>query len=83
MSFDYRAEIEAARANPKYLKDFAGLVMYRSPDAIRILTKKALCNYDLNVDPDALNEEMNMIRDTAIRNLPSRAPNTTNQKETA
>jgi len=72
MTFDYRPEIEAARANPKYLKDFGGIVLHRSPGAIRVLTKTALCNYDIEVDADALNAESNRIRDTGNCNLPSR-----------
>jgi len=73
MSFDYRPAIESAKINPGYREKFAAFVLYRGHDSISISPSDStvrVIHYDLDADTNALNEELNRLRDAVIRTLP-------------
>jgi len=67
--FDYRSAIESAKIDPGYLEKFAGFHMNRCPDSISIIpagSNGQTIHYPIEVDTEALNRELNRIRDSAM-----------------
>jgi len=79
MSFDYRPEIEKAKAEKGYLKKFAAFILLRRRDSIALDTDVSRDHYALDVDTEKLNAEMNRRLKGAITissdfSLPSLTP---------
>ena len=70
MTFDYRADIESAKTTLGYLKKFAAFILYRGHDSVSVETIVTKTHYGLDVDTEALNQELNRLRDAVIRTLP-------------